>query len=153
MRLGAKVRAPPCARRLDLPPFRVAPIHFVPVHAFTQVSGAILGQHRHAQLSAPTRTPAASRALATGPEAHVCLTPRGCWAGPLDDARAGLVVRVDRDQKGRQGLRRPRVLQAPAVDAAQALDTADQRRGLALVGWPVAADEHVLGEWFREIRE
>ena len=58
------------------------------------------------------------------------------------DAGVHLVARVDGDQQSGQRLGGARVLEAPAVDTAQALDTFDQLGGLALVRPRVAAQEH-----------
>jgi hypothetical protein len=54
------------------------------------------------------------------------------------------VAGVDGDQQRRHRLRHAGHLQAPAVDAAQAVDALDQRRAALLVGAPVAAEQDVL---------
>src|SRR5512132_4499042 len=92
--------------------------------------------------SSPT-TSSIPRASLAPPVPPARTTTTASHSGDLDPG-VRLVSHVDRDQQGGQRLGDARHLQAPGVDAAQALDEVDQPDNAVLVLAMVAAHEDVL---------
>src|SRR3954451_5052489 len=120
-----------------------------PVFATTATrSGATASAMPRASLAPPVppaRTTTSSALTSTQSLPHGIRQPRQA------DSRVGLVAGVDGDQQRGQRLGYARHLQAPAVDAAHALDQAQQPCRPELVGARIAAQQHVLFERVREV--
>src|SRR3954471_4127954 len=99
--------------------------------------------------SSPT-TSSIPRASLAPPVPPARTTTTASHSGDLDPG-VRLVAHVDRDQQGGQRLRDARHLQAPGVDAAQALDEVDQADHAILVLAVVAAHEDVFVERMLEV--
>src|SRR5512133_4372489 len=94
--------------------------------------------------SSPT-TSSIPRASLAPPVPPARTTTTASHPGDLDPG-VRLVAHVDRDQQGGQRLGDARHLQAPGVDAAQALDALDEADDAVLVLAAIAADQDVLVE-------